>query len=104
MNIPRDIATRIDQEAKEYSQKVHDQVGDKKHLRIKTIAYYAYKEAAEKYTARIRAAEEQMERMAKAFEQISERYSTQYVAGVVAREALTDLNTYKQQKDGTVNR
>lgn len=121
--------TLLEAEAKAYSHEIDKLIGHEKHRRIKTAAYYGYLEAAKKYNADLRAAEERMERMAKALRTIQkwqlpstgkfwdkeETHPMSYEACygtngsrdymiAVANEALTDYNTYKQQKDGTVNR
>lgn len=81
-----------------------------------------YELGAEKYALQLQQAKEQLEKMARALEKLNGRidsmWNTEGVSEVVPDniikdickvqqetfKALTDYNTYKQQKDGTVNK
>lgn len=122
--LSKSLLSQLEADAKAYSEDIDKQIGHEKHRRIKTVAYYSYLEAAKKYQGELQAAEERMERMAKALRVIQQwrlpptgkfwdkeetqpmSYEACYGTNgsrdymiAVAEEALTDYNTYKQQKD-----
>lgn len=64
------LKQQIEQEAKDYAQKRHDDLGVQKNLHRKTLLMYAHQDGAQGYAEKLQAAEAKADRYEKALEAI----------------------------------